>query len=897
VPISISYNASGNKPEEHHGWVGMGFNLNVGGMISRIKRGELDEYKKSSDDQSYIRSYIDNYSLLQDNSTTWNGDAILDVKVKPTVEQADTYNTDLEPDEFVFNFNGFSGSFILNDQGKWIIRGNNAAEFEVKDVNIQTNLTIRLDQSAGISPIDVDVPRAIMGFTIRTNDGTEYIFGGDQSSTDFTYNINNNPSTTRYKGLSPMGWHLTKINPVSGKQINFTYIKDAYSLVLNTTNSVGYTSLKWSPTTNGYSSYTTFYGGNALKYSYTVLRNSYLTEIQTPYEVLKFEKSLITDADAAQYPFNLDANNVALTNAFDWNKNKWFKLNSIKTYSKDLSKVLRHTVLEYNKSPSSRLQLKKIKQVDVDKIDYSATTSPTYDATNSIQIADFEYDQTPLPAYGTGLIDHWGYYTDNGGMLYTGQSTQYAKREPSALKMKAEVLKQVNYPTGGYTAFEFEPHDYYAYVPKPAEVTYTGKTAIVPINNANQYIKEIAGGLRIKKITSSPDGGVTTLEKIYKYVKNYGVSGPEYSSGILASKPKYFDEYVGSFEYPVTIPSNHFLIGPLFPAITTAGTLTFNSYYYMTEQSLNLLNLANGSPVTYSEVVEVNKDNSYTIYKYSNYDNSSYCDRKALKAKTLNSTTVISPSSDPIIDYGTLRGKLVEQSLYNSSNQPVQKTVNEYTTTLDASKAIKAIRSQWVRIVFNAQELRASSYLIHTSPVFLLKTTSTNYYYDPVTQASSSIVTTTENQYDNFKNIRQRLVTSSDNLSNTTTSYRYAYDNATDVSESTETSGSKAAMVTKFMIGIPLVTFNNFNDGSKVEFKSFSLVNNGVTTNALLPFIYYNRTKTNTFIEKRRILTYDPYGLPKEIQDFGFAKQVYTWDNGLVKKKTFGTPGSNSILT
>ena len=139
VPISISYNASGNKPEEHHGWVGAGFSLNVGGMISRIKRGELDEYKKSSDDQSFIEPYMENYNLLESASTAWDGDARLDIKVGKNITGAGdekTFNTDLEPDEFVFNFNGFSGSFMLNSQGKWIIRGNNAAEFEVRSVNM-----------------------------------------------------------------------------------------------------------------------------------------------------------------------------------------------------------------------------------------------------------------------------------------------------------------------------------------------------------------------------------------------------------------------------------------------------------------------------------------------------------------------------------------------------------------------------------------------------------------------------------------------------------------------------------------------------------------------------------------------------------------------------------------
>ena len=753
-----------------------------------------------------------------------------------------------------------------------------------------------------------------MGFSIRTNDGTQYTFGGDQSSTDFTYNINSHPSTTRYKGLSPMGWHLTQITHVSGKQINFAYQKDAYSLVLNTTNSVGYTSVSWSPAV--FPSFTTSYSGNILEYSYTVLRNSYLTEIQTPYEVLKFEKSLITDADAAQYPFKLDANNVALRNAFDWHKNKWFKLNSIKTYSKDLSTVLKHTVLEYVKSPSSRLQLKKIRQVDVSQIDYTATTSPTYDATNSIPIADFEYDQTPLPAYGTGLIDHWGYYTDNGGMLHTGQSNQYAKREPSASKMGAEVLKQVNYPTGGYTAFEFEPHDYYAYIPKPADVNYTGNTAILPINNTNQLVKEIAGGLRIKKITSSPDGGVTTLEKTYKYVKNYGVSGPSYSTGILSGKPKYFDQYVGSFQFPATLVPNPFLC-PSCPPRTVAGTLTFNNYYYMTEQSLNLLNLTNGSPVTYSEVVEVNKDNSYTIYKFSNYDNSNYCDRKALKAKTLNNTTVISPSSDPIIDYGTLRGKLVEQKLYNSSNQPVSKTVNEYTTTLDEATAIRAIRSQWVVIKFNAQELRASSYLIHTSPVFLTKTTVTSYFDNPAApQTPLEVSTITENTYDIWKNITRQEVRHLNNTeikSNVTTTYAYAYDPVTnialipnpDVSETvTDARGGKQHMLDAFMIGIPLETKNNFNQGSKVEFKKFTvpgIFDNGGTpintiTESILPFIYYSQNKDATFTEQFRINSYKDYDRPTETKEKGTNTPVvtYDWEAAFLKTKVFGT-GTNQL--
>lgn len=81
VPISLLYNASGHKVQEMAGSVGLGWNLQAGGMITRIVRG------------------------LPDDAT--NG------YCKPSP-------SDTEPDLYFFNFLGQSGKFVLDKFGRAI---------------------------------------------------------------------------------------------------------------------------------------------------------------------------------------------------------------------------------------------------------------------------------------------------------------------------------------------------------------------------------------------------------------------------------------------------------------------------------------------------------------------------------------------------------------------------------------------------------------------------------------------------------------------------------------------------------------------------------------------------------------------------------------------------------
>lgn len=110
LPISLSYHAGGIKVQEPASWVGTGWALNAGGIITRTIVGAPDEsgttiaMKGHFSDYGYS-SYLITGSVVGNSSTMRPG---------PNDNAIANAFYDGEPDLFFFNFNGYSGKFFFS---------------------------------------------------------------------------------------------------------------------------------------------------------------------------------------------------------------------------------------------------------------------------------------------------------------------------------------------------------------------------------------------------------------------------------------------------------------------------------------------------------------------------------------------------------------------------------------------------------------------------------------------------------------------------------------------------------------------------------------------------------------------------------------------------------------
>lgn len=666
LPIGLSYHGSGNRPDIFPGSVGLGWSLRAGGVITRVIKG-LPDYERYPTTQRPTPVLYN-----PTGPADWNSTASLNQLLKGYYTDNDKSNTD----EYYFDFAGISGKFYLDHDSTWHIKSTDHQYFKIETEFLPELPVTKLKVQT--LPQREDVPFVIYyrdtitkttmpyKFTVTDGMGMKYVFGGSASSIEFsrpgnsytTYSV-----VTIHDMITPMSWCLSSIEFPTGEKITFQYTQHTFVTKVPINNVEQST---WHRTTAP----SPFNRLNSLLLAQksTLINGCYLESIITPKETIRFAHSEAKRQLKFPKDPNLHGPNVVNENEFIHYEDVSragtedlypLKLDTISVRDR-ADKLFRRVALEYTNSDTTRLKL-----LGVSIMGSNYITPQRY---------LFEYNPLPLPPYLSNKTDHYGFY--NGRNLFiTSTAPEFyfnlnktlfnQSKDADTAFLQAEMLKKIIYPTGGNTQFEYEPHDYIAYV------TTWPFSVITNPSNANK----LTGGLRIKKVTSYDGTGAKSLEKAYYYKRNYSNNGTS-SSGILAYTPVYFDTVGGPVTSPARLNSPNYYNGTM-----TYRRWSSNPIYPMSQ--------TRGNHVTYSEVAEVNADGGFTVYKYKNYDNG-YNDKPPLNYVSDNTAIKEFWKEDEGISMDLERGQQLSEEIYDAAKVIKGKKILKYND--DQARFDKNIR-------------------------------------------------------------------------------------------------------------------------------------------------------------------------------------------------------------
>ncbi|WP_185226573.1 RHS repeat domain-containing protein [Chryseobacterium indologenes] len=620
--ISMSYNVNSIKPSTLPTWVGLGWNLNVGGAITRIVNSLPDEYYRKEATPYNILSYLDNLDQYLSNDAwstmgslqTYYNNSIISVN-SPSFSVRDV-KTKSSPDEFNINIMGIVGSFYMNEKQQWVGRTRDGKTFKIQhiyknDYVLKEQLRFRMDLHT--------IKRVLYGFNIVMDDGTKYIFGQDDNAIEF---VNNVPDLKNYNDqfnsrYVPTSWQINEIIFSNGKHIKFSYERDNWTTFIP---SQGSCITKYWKKINSSSAFLNEVGGYKFLSS---LYNVYIRKIENENFTVEFNKSP---------SINLQYKIEEYTPSYqDWGdfeisrKNNMFKLDNISIYTTAYKKVSEIN-FNYNNSTTERLHLENI-------------------SINNTEKYNFVYNPLKLPDFTSTALDGWKFYKGpdpNPNFNVLGATPEQLKLAqeisniPNFDYSMAEVLNKINYPNGGHVDFEYELNEYSKFGDK--DKNYPELKLL-----STSYDTQ-AGGLRIKRIRKCPQYNLMDCnEKTYSYIGDDGRS-----SGILPLQ----------FKYIVQVRGDNYNIW---------------SYNNNSFQSLN-----DDNSVTYSKVTENDGNGGKSETYYTNFDTPESNDIKGINY------FYGYPNSDnffnqlPYTSLSYMRGKPLKVNIFNNFNQNIQTTNYKY---------------------------------------------------------------------------------------------------------------------------------------------------------------------------------------------------------------------------
>lgn len=646
LDIALSYDTSGLPDNRLPGWVGPGWTLQAGGVITRSQQNFCDEMVFSNGTglenfNNYFHAFntFVNSAGMPQQSTITNGETV--------------YWNDYMPDVYYFNFMGHTGHFFLATDGEWKVSSedNLVVEFDYSNSNNYITPPFPFYPNSAYTQ-----PKAIKGFTIYDDQGTAFIFGGDTTSIEFSINLYRTTNEENQEPWVATAWYLKQVKDRHGQILySFNYKPGKYLVQLF---------------------YTPYIGGAATAYSGTLILPVYPDKIFIGMEdIVTFNMEQPYSAGTAAqnlYP-SMYVNNVAQTLLPGGNNNNQYPFYYLQ---KNTSDVLRYNALpspNYN-DPLASMDIRFIKEIRICRQDTipSVRYRLGYDEQGRRHLSSLSafttdgrvsrysfkyYDYGSVPRdYLTNQHDYWGFYNRpyyHHGTLIQPSDPYYHEDEPggngnsgtpepipmdSLRKADREysmkgMLKEMVYPTGGKTVLDYELNDY-------SRIQNTDQ-------NSMSAQTGTAGGLRIKSITNYVD----SLGQSMSSQRQFSYTNPDtgVSTGQLVQndgQQKCYVIYTGS-----THEANS---APVIPLATHLGTHI--GYSYVTETVTGI-----GSH----------------RYHYSNFDNS-----------LDNVTHMLQPAQnefDPYESglhntYSFMRGKLLGDTILSINGTTVQEKKYSYRT-------------------------------------------------------------------------------------------------------------------------------------------------------------------------------------------------------------------------
>ena len=413
LPISLSYNTRGNKVSDISSWVGFGWALNTGGMITRRIAGIADdEIGECSSICTFSKGFL--YTRDEYSSAEFHDQIDYYLNNPPTDPMSDLITLpaagclDTEPDEFAFQVNGYSGTMRFNwdDEYPVVI---SKYDFKIGNIMFESSSNKR-----------------IIGWELIGPNGNHYFFEETEARASL------NCSTPDYFS----SWYLTKIiDPNNVYQLNIDYTEYYYKIDVMKNYYINY---KWNPNNEACA--------NIIDGVREDIWNDESNEI---YYLCKIPNRIYNSTDGREVKF-VPSNNDR-TDIISVAGSSIPMLDKIKFYDTN-GDLLDYT--EFNYFNQGRPLLKSIQKIGL--------------LFQSEQPFIFSYDKTYFPNYNSFSVDHWGYYNGKinstyipkfkkGNILYAEGANRW-----SELKFcKAAVLEKITYPAGGFIKYNYELNDYF----------------------------------------------------------------------------------------------------------------------------------------------------------------------------------------------------------------------------------------------------------------------------------------------------------------------------------------------------------------------------------------------------------------------------------------------------